>query len=303
MMDINAQALAILWQSPLAASSVVALLLAILTLWFPTRFKLPLLFFIIYLITGLLSHHLKLIALPCIFALGVLFFIAQSAKFNNIPRIVAGVFAFILAIIFFVHAVPGMINIKVIDHAVLSYHGAPFTMYLNLDKPLVGLFILFFGQRLIQTGEQWKKTLWMSIPIAIVGFIVILGLAFILGYVNFDPKFNSVFFLWAISNLLLTAVTEEALCRGFVLHYLDTYAIRFKYGQSVSLLIVSIFFGALHYAGGWKYILLATVAGIVYGYIYQKTKRIEASILTHFLLNTLHFLLFTYPSLAGTSLN
>jgi hypothetical protein len=84
---------------------------------------------------------------------------------------------------------------------------------------------------------------------------------------------------------------------GFVLHYLDIYFIRFRYGQYVSLLLVSIFFGVLHYSGGWKYILLATIAGIVYGYIYQKTKRIEASILTHFVLNTLHFLLFTYPAL------
>jgi CAAX protease family protein len=132
---------------------------------------------------------------------------------------------------------------------------------------------------------------------AIVGFMIVLGLALMLGYVQFDPKFNAIFFIWAMSNLLLTVVTEEALCRGFVLHYLDIYAIRYQYGQYVSLLLVSLFFGALHYTGGWKYIFLATVAGIVYGYIYQKTKRIEASILTHFLLNTLHFLLFTYPAL------
>lgn len=301
-MDINAQALAVLLQSPLVTCSIVTLLLAIFTLWFPSRLKLPVLFFIIYLITGLLSHHIEWIALPSIFALAALFFIAQSGKFNHIFRLIAGIFAFILAVVFFIHAVPGIINIKIIDHAVFSAQSAPFTMYLNLDKPLVGLFILFFSHRLIKTTGQWKQALLMSAPIALIGFIIILGLAFGLGYVRFDPKFNAVFFIWAISNLLFTAVTEEALCRGFVLHYLDTYSIRFKYGQYASLLIVSLFFGALHYAGGWKYILLATVAGIVYGYIYQKTKRIEASILTHFLLNSIHFLLFTYPSLAGTSL-
>ena len=48
-MDINTQALNILLQSPAATSSVAALFLAILTLWHPTRFKWPLLFFILYL--------------------------------------------------------------------------------------------------------------------------------------------------------------------------------------------------------------------------------------------------------------
>jgi len=42
------------------------------------------------------------------------------------------------------------------------------------------------------------------------------------------------------------------------------------------------------------------VAGIGYGWAYRRTGRIEASILTHFSLNSLHFLLFTYPALAAS---
>jgi len=53
-----------------------------------------------------------------------------------------------------------------------------------------------------------------------------------------------------------------------------------------------------HYMGGNNYILLATVAGVGYGWVYRHTGRIEASILTHFSLNSLHLLLFTYPALA-----
>jgi len=43
--------------------------------------------------------------------------------------------------------------------------------------------------------------------------------------------------------------------------------------------------------------VLSTVAGLGYGWVYQRTGRIEASILTHFALNLVHFLLFTYPAL------
>jgi len=47
-------------------------------------------------------------------------------------------------------------------------------------------------------------------------------------------------------------------------------------------------------------VVLAAVAGIVYGYAYEKTQRIEASILCHFGVNIIHFIFFTYPALANT---
>lgn len=47
------------------------------------------------------------------------------------------------------------------------------------------------------------------------------------------------------------------------------------------------------------YVALATVAGAGYGWAYQRAGgRIEASILTHFALNAVHFFFFTYPALA-----
>jgi membrane protease YdiL (CAAX protease family) len=46
-------------------------------------------------------------------------------------------------------------------------------------------------------------------------------------------------------------------------------------------------------------VLLATVAGLFYGAAYLRTRRIEGAILTHFALNAVHFLAFTYPALAS----
>jgi membrane protease YdiL (CAAX protease family) len=43
--------------------------------------------------------------------------------------------------------------------------------------------------------------------------------------------------------------------------------------------------------------MLATVAGIGYGYAYYQSGRIETAILTHFLLNAAHAVFFTYPAL------
>ena len=63
-------------------------------------------------------------------------------------------------------------------------------------------------------------------------------------------------------------------------------------------MIVSILFGLMHYMGGIKYIFLATIAGIGYGWIYNKTQYIESAIASHFCLNLVHFIFFTYPLLA-----
>ena len=43
--------------------------------------------------------------------------------------------------------------------------------------------------------------------------------------------------------------------------------------------------------------LMAGVAGIGYALVYQLTRRIEAAILLHILVNGVHVIMFTYPSL------
>ena len=67
--------------------------------------------------------------------------------------------------------------------------------------------------------------------------------------------------------------------------------------EIAGLLIAGALFGAAHYAGGGPAVVLATIAGIGYGWIYWRTNRIEGSILAHFLLNTTHIVFFTYPAL------
>ena len=68
--------------------------------------------------------------------------------------------------------------------------------------------------------------------------------------------------------------------------------------EIAGLVMAAVVFGLAHYAGGVWSIVLATIAGVGYGWIFWRTNRIEASILTHFLVNTTHILCFTYPARA-----
>ena len=69
---------------------------------------------------------------------------------------------------------------------------------------------------------------------------------------------------------------------------------------------ISIFISALlfavtlpgHRQGGLIFLAFVTLAGLFYGYVYHRTKRLEAAIFVHFLVNLTHFLFFSYPMAA-----
>ncbi|MDB6126494.1 MAG: protease family (abortive protein) protein, partial [Verrucomicrobia bacterium] len=117
------------------------------------------------------------------------------------------------------------------------------------------------------------------------------------GYVRFDPKFPAEAWLWMWANLFLTCLAEEAICRGLVQRQLQLAWQNFPGGRALALIVAATLFGLAHSSGGPMYVALATVAGLGYGWVYQRTGRIEASILTHFSLNAVHFFFFTYPAL------
>lgn len=215
----------------------------------------------------------------------------------------------VLAILLGVHGLPGFHNFLVIRDVVLSPGAAPYTQYLNFDKTAAGVLILGIcyqaarhregpGRSLATTANLGRASVLSAVPIIVAntGVLVVLSLAF--GFLNFQPKWTPFFWLWASVNLLSTCMSEEAFFRGFLQRELQGWLTGRSYGPWIALTVSAVAFGLSHIAGGWLYALLATVAGIGYGLAFQRTGRIEASILAHFTLNATHFLLFTYPRTA-----
>jgi membrane protease YdiL (CAAX protease family) len=88
-------------------------------------------------------------------------------------------------------------------------------------------------------------------------------------------------------------VSEEALFRGLLQTRLVDAAAQHGWPAYPAILLTAFVFGLAHVAGGPELVLLATLAGVGYGYAYHATRRIEAAILCHFIVNAGHFLLFT----------
>lgn len=196
------------------------------------------------------------------------------------------------------HQLPGFNNPRVISNVRFTPDALPFRLHLNFDKTVVGLFLLAFLHARLTTAAGWRAMLAATIPVTAGTVAVLLPLSLFLGYVRFAPKFppEAWLFLWA--NLCLTCVAEEALFRGFVQAQLARKWNHLRHGAWLALGVAAVLFGLAHAAGGPIYVALSTLAGIGYGWSYLRSGyRIEASILTHFSVNALHFLAFTYPAL------
>ena len=197
------------------------------------------------------------------------------------------------------HLLPGFSNRRLIPETLLTPDAAPYSVWISFDESVAGIVLLgSCCAALIQAKWPPRKLLLQAVLITTGTIVLVVFLSFCLGYVRWEPKWTSQFFIWALVNLGTTCVSEEVFFRGFLQTQLTRALSRFGWGPAVALAISAVLFGAAHFAGGWKYVAVAAAAGVGYGLIVQKTHRLELSIVAHFLLNASHFLLFTYPRLA-----
>ncbi len=278
----------------------VLLFLTVISLWFPRVKNVPFWYvpFSLSVLAGLITQRLSWTALPSLLALGIAVRILSDAKTGRNGKIGGACVVLLVGLGLGAHLLPGFQNLKVIDSMRISFDGIPFTLYWNFDKTAIGVFIFGWCHQRITEGAEWLRVLRLTLPRAFVIVLGLAGLSLLLGFVRIDPKLPDSTFLWAATNLLFVCMAEEVFFRGFVQYYLNQAFISYRHGKWFALLIASLLFGMAHYAGGLRYVLLATVAGLGYGWMYKFTRRLEASILTHFMLNLFHFLVLTYPALA-----
>ena len=202
---------------------------------------------------------------------------------------------FSLAFLLFFHKLPGFNNFKVFHEVQTSAACAPFSMYLNAEGGIIAFILLNTLIPLSHSAKDWKQIIMQSLFYLGLCVLTLIALATFIDYVKFDPKIPSEACLFALNNLLLVCIAEEAFFRGYLQKYMSSFCTRYQFPKVFALLGASLFFGLRHINGGIPFVALSAVAGLFYGAVYMKTGRIEASILTHFGLNLTHFLFFSYP--------
>jgi CAAX protease family protein len=210
-------------------------------------------------------------------------------------QILGHVVFIILALGLFSNRLPGFHNQRVIGPTQFTPDAIPFSMYLNLDKPLIAYWLVLAWPflALSRPKEGWPKAVIAAA--ATIGICIIIAL--LTRFATWEPKWPQAGWLWALNNLLLVAFSEEALFRGYLQEGLDRAMSRWQLGPWLAILIAAVLFGLAHFRSGAEMIVLASIAGIGYGTAYRFAG-LRGAMLTHFALNATHFLLFTYPALA-----
>ena len=208
----------------------------------------------------------------------------------------------LLSLALAIHQWPGFQPIPIFTDLTLSEDSLPYSLAFHFDKLFVGLALATFGFSLWQQPNDVKFVFRQTLIITLLGTCVVLLLSQVLGFTRIDFKLPDWFLLWFIKMVFITCLAEEAFFRGFIQRELQVIFSRFVSSWQVAgylgLLVASLLFGLAHFPGGIAYVFLATVAGLVYGFVFLKTQRLEAAVFAHCFLNTMHFVLLSYPALA-----
>jgi membrane protease YdiL (CAAX protease family) len=289
-------------RAPMTAATFWSLTMAAACLWVPRRlirglpkqvWLVPAALAVVCACAGRLIDETGVAILA---ALGAAAYAANHAR-NQPWRAAAHVLVIAISAGLFLHVLPGFDNPRLVDHVVLSPGASPYTQYLNVDKGMAGVLLLGIyvpGRVAGDRGAGHVAGFFWRFSVVVVAVI---ALSLATGYVGWDPKLPAWWPTWLGTMLVLTALPEEAAFRGVIHSWIAR-----RLGDPKSALAIlagGVAFGVAHVAGGPMYVLVATVAGIGYGWIYSSTESIAAAILAHAGLNTIHFLLFTYPALAA----
>lgn len=283
-------------------ATFVLLGLAIAAVWLPTLHLAgraiavwPFLF-VAAAVAGLMAGVL---AWPAVAALAVLAGLCYAAQqVSGAVRVILTLLVLVLSLALSVHALPGFQNPKVFDAVHFTANATPFTQYINFDKGAVGLLLLAFFCRRLNDQPDARKRFGSAALIGLLGVAVTLGVGLASGAVAWDVKLPERFWVFLSVNLFFTCVAEEAFFRGVIQEHVATALGQGKLSLYGSVALSAILFGLAHAAGGAAMVVLTTIAGIGYAAAYARSRTIESAILAHFLLNAIHFVCFTYPSLA-----
>jgi len=128
-------------------------------------------------------------------------------------------------------------------------------------------------------------------------FPVALVFAGLTGLVSFMPHLPGAALVipMILGKSLMVALPEEVLFRGLLLNLMQRAAPSPR-GRMAALIISSVIFGLTHVNNNpwfdWRYVTIATVAGIAYGIVYNRTGKVTASAITHSLIDVVRGLFF-----------
>jgi len=165
----------------------------------------------------------------------------------------------------------------------------PGGMHLSLG-PLVAIVLALFLLVVVHPLRTFDVRLGLAprelgLALAAVAALALVAipLGFIIGFLSLQSRWLGIMhgLLRLLGLTLFVGIPEEMLFRGTIQE-----AFSRVWGPRVGLVLGAIVFGLMHLLKhpahpNWGYGVLATAAGLAYGWVYQRTRKLAAAALTH----------------------
>lgn len=164
----------------------------------------------------------------------------------------------------------------------------------------LALFCFLVVRRLEGVGYRFRiafEDVTVGMIALIVFLVIAIPTALATGFVTFDPHWSGLgtWILTSLGIFFFIALPEEVLFRGLIFNMLQRMI---KFGGPYTALVISSFiFGLAHLnnpPADWRYVLLATLAGICYGWAYLRTGSLLAPSYAHALVDIISRSLFPH---------
>jgi len=154
---------------------------------------------------------------------------------------------------------------------------------------VAGLYFFLVARPLEGVGYRWALTR-RDVATAVLVFLgyaaIALPIGFTTHFITWNPRAAAPgLLLQPIIIYLVTAVPEEFLFRGLIQNLLSR-----RLGVPLGLAVGSVIFGLSHLPDP-RYAVLATIAGVAYGWVYLRTGKVTASAITHALVDAVWVIL------------
>ena len=170
--------------------------------------------------------------------------------------------------------------------------------YLNFSKALAGFVLLYLLWPKLRNGEFVVRARY-SLAVVVIASVLVIALAVQVLGLTWQPKSIEQVLLFAMANLFIICVAEEAFMRFLFQQNLRNAVASLTANRAlqeiIPLLLVTVIFVAIHAGISGAAVWVYALAGFLYGLSYTLGKNILYPIAIHFLVNQIHFSFLTYP--------
>lgn len=179
-----------------------------------------------------------------------------------------------------------------------SEGAARYVFDVNFAKALCGFLLVYLLWPTLRQGEFVARARYAFLVALLAPALVIAVAVPVLG-LQLQPKAIEQMLLFALGNLLIVCIAEEAFLRFLFQQPLRNLIANMTANRSlqelIPLVVVTGVFVAIHSGLSGAAIWIYGFAGFLYGLSYTLSKNIAYPMVIHFFVNQIHFSFLTYP--------